>query len=119
MCRHRKLLWASIFGATVVDATFLEEGPIGITFGADKPGQQPYVQAIQQDSPAARTPGLAVRMPLLSVNGQAAISNVQAVQMLRDACGPVVLAVRDTTLAASSGPAAPPKLTGLKVLNPQ
>ena len=56
---------------------------------------------------------------MLSVNGQAAISNVQAVQMLRDACGPVVLAVRDTTLAASSGPAAPPKLTGLKVLNPQ
>ena len=39
--------------------------------------------------------------------------------MLRDACGPVVLAVRDTTLAASSGPAAPPKLTGLEVLNPQ
>ena len=37
---------------------------------------------------------------MLSVNGVAALSNVQAVQMLREAVGDVVLAVRETNLTA-------------------
>ena len=79
----------------------------------------PVIKVLDKSGIAGACPDLKEGDQVLSVNGQAAISNVQAVQMLRDACGPVVLAVRDTTLAASSGPAAPPKLTGLKVLNPQ
>ena len=36
---------------------------------------------------------------VLSVNGKAALSNIQAVQMLREAVGEVMLAVRETPLS--------------------
>jgi hypothetical protein len=57
-------------GKTSIEATFLEDGPLGFTFGCDDPSKPPYISSIQQDSPAARAPGLLLKMPLLAVNGQ-------------------------------------------------
>ena len=53
-----------------VDATFLEPGPLGITFGCDGPGKAAVVSSIKHGSPAAHTPGLELQMELTSVNGQ-------------------------------------------------
>ena len=53
-----------------VDATFLEPGPLGITFGCDGPGKAAVVSSIKHGSPAAHTPGLELKMELTSVNGQ-------------------------------------------------
>lgn len=53
-----------------VDATFLEPGPLGITFGCDGPGKAAFVSSIKHGSAAAFTPGLELKMELTSVNGQ-------------------------------------------------
>ena len=56
---------------------------------------------------------------VLSVNGQAALSNIQAVQMLREAVGEVVLAVRDTPLTRTprGTPINPNLSSGLRPIN--
>ena len=56
---------------------------------------------------------------MLSVNGQAAISNVQAVQMPATRAAPSSSPSATPPSPRRAGSAAPPKLTGLKVLNPQ
>ena len=62
----------------------------------------PVIKVLDKSGIAGACPDLKEGDQVLSVNGQAAISNVQAVQMLREACGPVVLAVRDTKAPAAS-----------------
>ncbi len=55
---------------------------------------------------------------VLSVNGHAALSNVQTVQMLRDAVGPLTLAVRETVISKTPrGTTNRVPLTGLRPIN--
>jgi len=57
---------------------------------------------------------------VLSVNGHAALSNVQTVQMLREAVGPLTLAVRETVISKTprgNNTTHVPKMTGLRVIN--
>jgi len=58
----------------------------------------PVIKVLDQSGIAGKTADLHEGDQVLSVNGQAALSNIQAVQMLREAVGDVVLAVRDTKL---------------------
>ena len=62
-----------------------------------------------------------VSLQVLSVNGQAALSNIQAVQMLREAVGEVILAVRDTPLTRTprGTPINPNLSSGLRPINIQ
>ena len=65
-------------------------------------GQQPVVipviKVLDKSGIAGASNDLNEGDQVLSVNGQAALSNIQAVQMLREAVGEIVLAVRDTPL---------------------
>ena len=56
---------------------------------------------------------------VLSVNGKAALSNIQAVQMLREAVGEVALAVRETPLSKTprGGGGGAPHSSGLRPIN--
>ena len=56
---------------------------------------------------------------MLSVNGQAALSNVKTVQMLRFAVGTVVLAVRETVISKTPRGVHSTRLplTGLRPIN--
>jgi syntaxin-binding protein 1 len=56
-------------GGDDVDATFLEPGPLGITFACDGPGKAAFISSIKHGSPAAHTPGLELKMELTSVDG--------------------------------------------------
>ena len=58
----------------------------------------PVIKVLDKSGIAGQAPDLHEGDQVLSVNGQAALSNIQAVQMLREAVGDVVLAVRDTPL---------------------
>jgi len=66
-------------------------------------GQQPVVIPVIKVLDKSGIAGNAVNLhegdQVLSVNGKAALSNIQAVQMLREAVGEVVLAVRETPLS--------------------
>ena len=60
----------------------------------------PIIKVLDKSGIAGGSDGLHEGDQVLSVNGVAALSNVQAVQMLREAVGEVVLAVRETNLTA-------------------
>mmetsp|Transcript_68630 Transcript_68630/g.153140 ORF Transcript_68630/g.153140 Transcript_68630/m.153140 type:complete len:507 (-) Transcript_68630:883-2403(-) len=86
-------------------------------------GQQPVVipviKVLDKSGIAGNATNLFEGDQVLSVNGKAALSNIQAVQMLREAVGEVVLAVRETPLSKTPrGPASGP-ITGLRPLNQQ
>ena len=70
-------------------------------------GQQPVVipviKVLDKSGIAGAVPNLHEGDQVLSVNGKAALSNIQAVQMLREAVGEVVLAVRETPLSKCTG----------------
>ena len=66
-------------------------------------GQQPVVipviKVLDKSGIAGNAANLFEGDQVLSVNGKAALSNIQAVQMLREAVGEVMLAVRETPLS--------------------
>ena len=68
--------------------------------GGRQPVVLPVIKVLDKAGIAGNCPDLHVGDQVLSVNGHAALSNVQTVQMLRDAVGPVVLAVRETARRA-------------------
>jgi len=84
-------------------------------------GQQPVVIPVIKVLDKSGIAGNAVNLhegdQVLSVNGKAALSNIQAVQMLREATGEVVLAVRETPLSKTPRGAAASPITGLRPLN--
>merc|ERR1719482_757904 len=59
----------------------------------------PIIKVLDKSGIAGNTPGLYEGDQLILVNGQPALSNIQAVQMLREAVGEVVLAVRETKIS--------------------
>jgi len=67
--------------------------------GGTQPVVIPVIKVLDRSGIAGTAEGLHEGDEVLSVNGQAALSNIQAVQMLREAVGEVVLAVRDTPLS--------------------
>lgn len=79
-----------------------ELGDINADFTPRVAGSQPVVlpviKVLDKSGIAGNAPDLNEGDQVLSVNGKAALSNIQAVQMLREAVGYVVLAVRDTPL---------------------
>ena len=88
-------------------------------------GEQPIVLPIIKVLDKSGIAGTAVDLhegdQVLSVNGKAALSNIEAVRMLRESVGQLVLAVRATPLSkGSSGPstaAASPYSSGLRPIN--
>jgi len=80
----------------------------------------PVIKVLDQSGIAGNCPTLHEGDQVLSVNGQAALSNIQAVQLLREASGTVVLAVRDTPISKTprSKPA-PNYSSGLRPINQQ
>jgi len=70
--------------------------PRGVT---PSPVVLPIIKVLDKSGIAGNTPGLYEGDQLISVNGKAALSNIQAVQMLREAVGEVVLAVRETAIS--------------------
>ena len=76
----------------------------------------PVIKVLDKSGIAGACPDLKEGDQVLSVNGQAALSNIQAVQMLREAQGEVVLAVRDTELSQKAGGGSDgPRLLGMPV----
>jgi len=69
----------------------------------------PVIKVLDKSGIAGNATGLNEGDEVLSVNGQAALSNIQAVQMLREAVGEVILAVRDTPLSRGGTAEAPKK----------
>ena len=59
----------------------------------------PVIKVLDKAGIAGNCPDLHEGDQVLSVNGKAALSNIQAVQMLREAVGEVMLAVRETPLS--------------------
>ena len=59
----------------------------------------PIIKVLDKSGIAGNSPHLAEGDQVLSVNGVAALSNIQAVQMLREAVGPVKLAVTSTKIS--------------------
>ena len=87
-------------------------------------GQQPVVipiiKVLDKSGIAGGSEGLHEGDQVLSVNGVAALSNVLAVQMLREAVGEVVLAVRETNLTArGTAGSAKDYSSGLRPINVQ
>lgn len=85
-------------------------------------GQQPVVIPVIKVLDKSGIAGMAVNLhegdQVLSVNGKAALSNIQAVQMLREAVGDVMLAVRETPLSKTPRNGTPP-VGGLRPLSQQ
>lgn len=67
----------------------------------------PIIKHLDPTGIAANVPGLSVGDQVLSVNGNAALDNVQAVSMLRAAVGGVKLAVTSTRISMTPRGAAP------------
>ena len=59
----------------------------------------PIIKVLDKSGIAGNCPQLTEGDQVLSVNGVAALSNIQAVQMLREAVGPVKLAVTSTKIS--------------------
>lgn len=75
----------------------------------------PVIKVLDKSGIAGSCPDLHEGDQVLSVNGHAALSNIKAVQLLREACGPVILAVRDTKISKTPrNNSTPVKLTGLR-----
>jgi len=107
---------------------FHQNTPQDLEIDADKTpraaGQQPVVlpiiKVLDKSGIAGGSEGLHEGDQVLSVNGVAALSNVQAVQMLREAVGEVVLAVRETNLTArGTAGSAKDYTSGLRPINVQ
>jgi len=78
----------------------------------------PVIKVLDKTGIAGKTADLHEGDQVLSVNGQAALSNIQAVQMLREAVGDVILAVRDTPLTRTPrGTVTTPYSSGLRPLD--
>ena len=79
----------------------------------------PVIKVLDKSGIAGSVPDLNEGDQVLSVNGQAALSNIQAVQMLREAVGEVILAVRDTPLTRTprGTPINPNLSSGLRPIN--
>ena len=77
----------------------------------------PVIKVIDKAGVAGNCSELHEGDQVLSVNGQAALSNIQAVQMLREAVGEVVLAVVDTPLTARGGGGGRDLSQGLRPIN--
>ena len=79
----------------------------------------PIIKILDPSGIAGNCPELSVGDQVLSVNGVAALSNVQAVQMLREAVGTVRLAIISTKISVATpraGASASPYSSGLRVL---
>ena len=80
-----------------------ELGDVSSDYTPRAAGQQPVVlpviKILDKTGIAGNCPDLHEGDQVLSVNGQAALSNIRAVQLLRESVGPVVLAVRDTPIS--------------------
>ena len=78
----------------------------------------PVIKVLDKAGIAGNCPDLHEGDQVLSVNGHAALSNVQTVQMLRDAVGPLTLAVRETVISKTPrGATNRVPLTGLRPIN--
>lgn len=90
--------------------------------GGRQPVVLPVIKVLDKAGIAGNSPDLHEGDQVLSVNGHAALSNVQTVQMLRDAVGSVVLAVRETAISKTPRGITPVRpgvpMTGLRVVNP-
>jgi len=89
--------------------------------GGAQPVVLPVIKVLDKSGIAGSVNDLNEGDQVLSVNGQAALSNIQAVQMLREAVGEVVLAVRDTPLTRTprGTPINPNLSSGLRPINVQ
>jgi len=67
--------------------------------GGPQPVVIPIIKVLDKSGIAGSCQDLHEGDQVLSVNGKAALSNIQAVQMLREAVGEVVLAVRETKIS--------------------
>lgn len=85
--------------------------------GGVQPVVLPIIKVLDKSGIAGGSDGLHEGDQVLSVNGVAALSNVQAVQMLREAVGDVVLAVRETNLTARGTGGAKAYSSGLRPIN--
>eukprot|EP00908_Phaeocystis_cordata_P008984 Transcript_1970.p2 GENE.Transcript_1970~~Transcript_1970.p2 ORF type:complete len:380 (-),score=161.42 Transcript_1970:779-1918(-) len=87
--------------------------------GGRQPVVLPVIKVLDKAGIAGNCPDLHEGDQVLSVNGHAALSNVQTVQMLRDAVGPVVLAVRETVISKTprGNNSVRVPLTGLRPIN--
>jgi hypothetical protein len=86
--------------------------------GGTQPVVIPVIKVLDKSGIAGSVDNLNEGDQVLSVNGQAALSNIQAVQMLREAIGEVVLAVRDTPLTRTPrGTPITPYGSGLRPIN--
>ena len=59
----------------------------------------PVIKVLDKSGVAGSCPDLHEGDQVISVNGTAALSNIQAVQLLRAAVGEITLAVRETTIS--------------------
>mmetsp|Transcript_24836 Transcript_24836/g.51963 ORF Transcript_24836/g.51963 Transcript_24836/m.51963 type:complete len:509 (-) Transcript_24836:455-1981(-) len=83
----------------------------------EQPLVLPVIKVLDKSGIAASCPDIHEGDQVLSVNGRATLSNIAAVQMLREATGAVVLAVRDTPISKTPRAHSPvPRLTGLRPL---
>ena len=87
--------------------------------GGRQPVVLPVIKVLDKAGIAGTCPDLHEGDQVLSVNGHAALSNVQTVQMLREAVGPVVLAVRETVISKTPRGVNSTRLplTGLRPIN--
>ena len=85
------------------EIAFTKPGSLGLSFASDSEAGQPWVKAIKPDSQAARFPQLAVGLSLLSVNGEAVDSLVDAVSKIKASGRPATLEFRrDEALSESA-----------------
>lgn len=84
--------------------------------GADAPLVLPVIKMIDKAGVAGNVPDLNEGDQVISINGTAALSNVDAVRMLREAVGEVLLAVRQTPLSHRGAPPSNRYTSGLRPL---
>jgi len=79
----------------------------------------PVIKVLDKSGIAGQANNLFEGDRVLSVNGNAALSNIQAVQMLREAVGEVILAVQETPITRTprGTPINPNLSSGLRVIN--
>ncbi|KAL1514997.1 hypothetical protein AB1Y20_004068 [Prymnesium parvum] len=99
-----------------------ELGDVSSDYTPRVAGQQPVVIPVIKVLDKSGIAGTATNLhegdQVLSVNGKAALSNILAVQMLREAVGEVVLAVRETPLSKTPRNGRPtPPIGGLRPLS--
>jgi hypothetical protein len=87
--------------------------------GGQQPVVIPVIKVLDKSGIAGSAENLHEGDQVLSVNGQAALSNIQAVQMLREAVGEVILAVRDTPLTRTPRGSQTGWSSGLRPINAQ